>query len=125
MNSVCLLGRLTRDPEVRSGNGTVARYGLAVNRPTEGTDFINIVAFGKGAEFAVKYLHKGMQVAITGRIQTGSYETRDGQKRTSFDVVAEKQDFAEKKNSEDAKTTFTPTEEPMPEQFEEQDELPF
>lgn len=124
MNSVCLLGRLTRDPETRKGNTTVARYALAVNRMTDGTDFINIVAFGKSAEFAEKYLRKGMQIGITGHIQTGSYETKDGQKRQSFDVVADRQYFAEKKA--EAKDEFVPTNEPMPDfPADEQEELPF
>lgn len=107
MNKVVLLGRLTRDPEVRYGQGegsAVARYTLAVDRKfkREGeatADFINCVTFGKSAEFAEKYLKKGMKVAISGRIQTGSYTNKDGQKVYTTDIVIEEQEFAESKNS--------------------------
>lgn len=106
MNKVILMGRLTRDPEVRyaqNENGTsVARYSLAVDRrfKREGeqdADFINCVAFGRAAEFAEKYFHKGIKVLITGRIQTGSYTNKDGQKVYTTDVVVEEQEFAESK----------------------------
>lgn len=108
MNKVILMGRLTRDPEVRysqGGNGTaVARYSLAVDRRFKrdgeaGTDFINCVVFGNGAEFAEKYLHKGTKIAITGRIQTGSYTDKDGKKVYTTDVIVEEQEFAESKAS--------------------------
>ena len=103
MNKVMLMGRLTKDPEVRTGESTtVAKYTLAVNRkfkkdgePT--ADFINCVSFGKTAEFAEKYFRKGMQVAISGRIQTGSYTNKDGNKVYTTDVVVEEQEFAESK----------------------------
>ena len=87
INKVILLGRLTRDPETRWTTGenptAISRYTLAVNRRfhKEGeatADFINCVVFGKGAEFAEKYLRQGTQIAISGRIQTGSYTNRDG-----------------------------------------------
>lgn len=106
MNKVILMGRLTRDPEVRyaqNENSTaVARYSLAVDRrfKREGeqdADFIGCVAFGKAAEFAEKWLHKGSKIAITGRIQTGSYTNKDGQKVYTTDVVIEEQEFAESK----------------------------
>ena len=105
MNKVILMGRLTKDPDMRGeGSGLVARYSLAVDRrykkdgETE-TDFINVVVFGKGAEFAEKYLKKGIKIVLTGRIQTGSYTNKDGQKVYTTDVVAEDQEFAESKGS--------------------------
>ena len=108
MNKVILMGRLTRDPEVRYSAGdnsiAVARYTLAVDRRVrrdegQGADFIGCVAFGKSAEFAEKYLRKGTKVVVTGRIQTGSYTNRDGQKVYTTDVVIEDQEFAESKAS--------------------------
>jgi single-strand DNA-binding protein len=78
MNKVILMGRLTRDPEMKTANDKqVARYSLAVDRrfsnSEEKTDFLNIVTFGKSAEFAEKYFKKGTKVLVTGRIQTGNY----------------------------------------------------
>lgn len=108
MNKVILMGRLTRDPDVRYSQGenatAVARYTLAVDRRfrRDGdatADFIGCVAFGRNAEFAEKYLRQGTKIAITGRIQTGSYTNRDGQKVYTTDVVVEEQEFAESKNS--------------------------
>ena len=108
MNKVILMGRLTRDPEVRYSQGdtstAVARYTLAVDRRfrREGSDqtadFIGCVAFGRQAEFAEKYLHQGTKIAITGRIQTGSYQ-KDGQRIYTTDVVVEEQEFAESKSA--------------------------
>lgn len=105
MNKTFLMGRLCKDPETRDGETKVARYSLAVDRKyskgeEKQTDFINIVCFGKSAEFAEKYLKKGMKVVITGRIQTGSYTNKDGVKVYTFDIVAEDQEFAESKNSD-------------------------
>jgi len=110
MNKVILMGRLTRDPDVRYSAGdnstAVARYTLAVDRRFsrredngngQNADFIGCVAFGKSAEFAEKYLHQGTKIVITGRIQTGSYVNRDGQKVYTTDVVVEDQEFAESK----------------------------
>ena len=106
MNKVILMGRLTRDPEVRYSQGdnanAVARYTLAVDRrfrrDGEATaDFINCVAFGRSAEFAERYLRQGTKIVATGRIQTGSYTNRDGQKVYTTDVVVEDQEFAESK----------------------------
>ena len=106
MNKVILKGRLTRDPDIRYSAGensmAVARYTLAVDRrfrrDGEATaDFIGCVAFGRNAEFAEKYLRQGTKIAITGRIQTGSYTNRDGQKVYTTDVVVEEQEFAESK----------------------------
>lgn len=109
MNKVILMGRLTRDPEVRYSQGdnsmAIARYSLAVDRrykrdgDEQTADFINCVAFGKSGEFAEKYLHKGTKIAVVGRIQTGSFTNKDGQKVYTTDVVVEEQEFAESKNS--------------------------
>lgn len=108
MNKVILMGRLTRDPEVRYSQGenstAVARYSLAVDRrfnrnnDEQTADFINCVAFGRNAEFAEKYLRKGTKILAEGRIQTGSYTNKDGQKVYTTDVVVENQEFAESKN---------------------------
>lgn len=110
MNKVILMGRLTREPDVRYSNGenstAVARYTLAVDRrrPRNGNDeqtadFIQCVTFGKSAEFAEKYLHQGTKLVVTGRIQTGSYTNKDGQKVYTTDVVVEEQEFAESKSA--------------------------
>ena len=109
MNKVILMGRLTRDPEVRYSQGenatAVARYTLAVDRrfnrnnDEQTADFINCVAFGRSGEFAEKYLHKGTKIVVTGRIQTGSYTNKDGQRVYTTDVVAENVEFAESKNA--------------------------
>ena len=106
MNKVILMGRLTRDPEVRYGTGenstAVARYTIAVDRRfkrdgEQNADFIGCVAFGRNAEFAEKYLRQGTKLVLTGRIQTGSYTNRDGQKVYTTDIVVEEQEFAESK----------------------------
>jgi single-strand DNA-binding protein len=107
MNKVILMGRLTRDPEVRYSAGensmAIARFTLAVDRRfrREGNeqtaDFISCVSFGKQAEFAERYLHQGTKIAVTGRIQTGSYTNREGQKVYTTEVVVEEQEFAESK----------------------------
>ena len=106
MNKVILMGRLTRDPEVRYSQGdsatAVARYTLAVDRRFKrdgeaSADFINCVVFGKSAEFAERYFRQGLKVVVSGRIQTGSYTNRDGVKVYTTDVVVEDQEFAESK----------------------------
>ena len=108
MNKVILMGRLTRDPDVRYTAGdtpmAIARYTLAVDRrfkrENEATaDFISCVAFGKAAEFAEKYFRQGIRIVVSGRIQTGSYTNRDGNKVYTTDVVVEEQEFAESKNN--------------------------
>lgn len=108
MNKVILIGRLTKDPEVRYSQGNtataIARYTLAVDRRFKrenepSADFINCIVFGKAAEFTEKYLSKGTKVAVTGRIQTGSYTNKDGQTVYTTDVVVEDQEFAESKGS--------------------------
>ena len=110
MNKVVLMGRLTRDPEVRYSQGAtplaIARYTLAVDRrfKREGeasADFINCVVFGKSAEFTERYFRQGMRIVVSGRIQTGSYTNRDGQKVYTTEVVVEEQEFAESKGNAD------------------------
>ena len=102
MNKVILIGRLTKDPEVRYTQGqetmAVARYTLAVDRNRkqdngQNADFINCISFKKNAELAEKFLHKGTKIAVTGRIQTGSYTNKDGQKVYTTDVVVDEQEF--------------------------------
>lgn len=123
MNKVILMGRLTRDPEVRYSQGenqtAIAHYSLAVNRrfKREGdpeADFINCVAFGKQAEFAEKYLKKGTKMAITGRIQTGSYTNKDGVKVYTTDIIVEEQEFAESKASSDSYAASHPQQNAAP-----------
>ena len=109
MNKIILLGRLTRDPEVRYTQGNepmaVARYSLAVDRQgkkdenKQNADFISCVAFGKRGEFAEKYLHKGTKIAVCGRLQTGSYTAQDGTKRYTTDVVVDEHSFCESKGT--------------------------
>ena len=111
MNKVILMGRLTRDPNVRYSprnnsqeEMAIARYTLAVDRRgakdgQQSADFISCVAFGRDGEFAEKYLKQGTKVVVTGRIQTGSYTNRDGQKVYTTDVIVEEQEFAESKRS--------------------------
>ena len=123
MNKVILMGRLTREPDVRysqnaDGSMAVARYTLAVDRrrarnnnDEQSADFISCVAFGRAGEFAEKYLHQGTKIAITGRIQTGSYTNKDGQRVYTTDVVVEEQEFAESKAASSAAgtTAYTPS----------------
>lgn len=108
MNKVIIIGRFTRDPEVRytANNTCYASFSIAVDRrykqdgqPT--ADFPRVIAWGKTAEFIEKYFRKGMKIAIDGRIQTGSYKNNDGQTIYTTDVVAENVEFAESKNSSD------------------------
>lgn len=108
MNKVILMGRLTRDPEIsysqNANNTCIARYTLAVDRrfKQEGgqeADFLSCVVFGKGAEFAEKYLHKGIKIVVVGRLETGSYTNKDGVKVYTTTVVVEEQEFAESKSA--------------------------
>ena len=123
MNKVILVGRLTRDPEVRYSQGdsstAVGRYTLAVDRRfkrdgEQTADFIGCVAFGRQAEFAEKYLRQGVKIAVTGRIQTGSYTNRDGVKVYTTDVVVEEQEFVESKANSSANSGFQPGPSPSP-----------
>ena len=123
MNKAILMGRLTRDPEIRysqgaDGSNAIARYTVAVDRRrktngdgTEQTaDFIGCVAFGRSAEFAEKYLHQGTKVIVTGRIQTGNYTNKDGQKVYTTEVIVEEQEFAESKASASSnEATYAPS----------------
>lgn len=112
MNWVHLVGRLTKNPDVRYSTGdnpsAVARYTLAVDRrfAKEGersADFISCVAFGKNGEFAEKYLHKGQKIAVSGSIRTGSYTDKEGSKRYTTDVVVTEHTFCEKAGSSNDK----------------------
>lgn len=123
MNKVILMGRLTRDPEVRYSQGenasAVARYTLAVDRRFKrdgeaSADFINCVAFGRAAEFAERYLRQGTKIAVTGRIQTGSYTNKDGVKVYTTDVIVEEQEFAESKNTSSSSDSFQAIPAPSP-----------
>lgn len=110
MNKVIIMGRLVRDPEERSTmNGmTITRYTLAVDRRgkkkdgEQTADFIPCVAFDKSGEFAAKYFHKGTKVLVSGRIQTGSYTNKDGNKVYTTEVIIEEQEFAESKGAQNA-----------------------
>lgn len=106
MNKIILVGRLTKDPELSATqNSSYVRFNLAVDRrfKRDGdevtADFPSCIAWGKTAEFIDKYFHKGMKLGLVGRIQTGSYTNRDGQKVYTTDVVAEKVEFVESKNA--------------------------
>ena len=142
MNKVILMGRLTRDPDIRNGADgkiNVARYNLAVDRRftdkdgNRSADFISCVAFGNSAEFVNKYLKKGTKIVVEGRIQTGSYDDRDGKKVYTTDVIVESHEFAEsaKKNNDNAATTAAPQNTAKPDDSfmnvpdGDMDELPF
>ena len=121
MNKVILMGRLTRDPEVRySTSGVnqlaIARYTLAVDRrfrrdgDQQTADFIRCVAFGRGGEFAEKYFHQGTKIVVEGRIQTGSYQNKEGQTVYTTEVVVENQEFAESKAAAEQNHNYQPQE---------------
>ena len=124
MNKVILMGRLTRDPEVRYAQGdnamAIARFSLAVDRRRtnnsdgQTADFINIVAFGRLGEFVEKYLNKGTKVALFGRIQTGSYTNKDGVRVYTTDVIAEDIEFAESKSAASSNGSTSGDNQPMP-----------
>lgn len=133
MNIVVLMGRLTKDPETRYTQGAepmaVTRYTLAVDRRfkqgDQTADFISCVCFRKAAEFAEKYFRQGMRVTVSGRIQTGSYTNKDGQKVYTTEVVVDNQEFADAKREEKKQDPEIPENDfvGVPEGFEE--ELPF
>ena len=124
MNKVILMGRLTRDAEVRYSQGdastAVARFSLAVDRrfkrdgDEQTADFINCVAFGRTGEFFERFGRKGTKFLVEGRIQTGSYTNRDGQKVYTTDVVVENVEFAESKASNDSNGGYVPADRPSP-----------
>ena len=124
MNKVILMGRLTRDPDVRysqtaNGSMAVARYTLAVDRRFKkdgeaNADFISCVAFGKVGEFAEKYLHQGTKIVVEGRIQTGSYTNKDGNKVYTTDIYVENCEFAESKSAAEQNGVNTAPARPKP-----------
>ena len=124
MNKVILMGRLTRDAEVRYSQGdastAVARFSLAVDRrfkrdgDDQSADFINCVAFGRTGEFMERFGRKGTKFLVEGRIQTGSYTNKDGQRVFTTDVVVEQIEFAESKSSNDGNNGYVPTNRPTP-----------
>lgn len=129
MNKVILMGRLTRDPEVRYSQGeramAIARYTLAVDRRGrrgsqddggQTADFITCVAFDKAGEFAERYFHQGTKIAVSGRIQTGSYTNKEGQKVYTTEVIVDDQEFAESKNAagDGGSGSYRPAERPAP-----------
>lgn len=126
MNKVTLIGRMTKDAQLGYTSNTqkaVARFTLAVDRISEGADFISCVAFGKQAENIEKFVKKGNRLAVVGRIQTGSYE-KDGQKVYTTDVIVENAEFIEPKK-ENAETAKEEPKQPEP-QFEALDfDIPF
>lgn len=121
MNKVILMGRLTRDPETRWTTGensmAIARYSLAVDRrgKDKEADFIPCVAFGKAGEFADKYFHQGQRVLVSGRIQTGSYTNKEGQKVYTTDVIIEDQEFADSKQN----ASESPQSAPKPQAYQQ------
>ncbi len=122
MNRWIGIGRLTDEPKVnRNGNTPNARYTLAIDRSSEGADFISCIAFGKGADFAESYLHKGMKIAVEGRIQTGSYTNKDNVKVYTTDVVVDRHEFCESKGDKTTKMGEIPVS--VPDEIDEQ--LPF
>lgn len=131
MNNVVLMGRLTRDPEVRYSQGqngeqmAVARFTLAVDRrgKDSGADFINCVSFGKTAEFSEKYLRQGIKICVNGEIRTGSYTNKDGVKIYTTDVNLNNIEFAESKNAENATENTQETYTSIPDSIE--NDLPF
>ena len=122
MNRVILMGRLTKDPELKYSTGerqmAIARYTLAVDRRAKGnekeTDFINCIAFGKNAEFTEKYFKKGQRVLIEGRIQTGSYINKDGKTVYTTDVIVDSGEFADSKGASDYTSTSSYTQSQRP-----------
>ena len=137
MNKVVLTGRFTKDPEIKySGETSIAKFTLAVNRKgkDKGADFISCVAFGKTSEFIEKWFSKGMKADVSGRIQTGSYDHKDGYKVYTTDVVVEDIEFGESKNATQESKPIetpanTPAEAPADDGFmnvpDDIDELPF
>lgn len=121
MNTCILIGRLCKDPDIRYGQEdnslAIARYSLAVDRPkrrndnpnAQTADFISCIVFGKGAEFAEKYLHKGMKICVRGHIQTGSYTNKQNQKVYTTDVVVDDQEFCESKAANDTAQNYAPS----------------
>ena len=125
MNRAILMGRLTRDPEVRYSSGersmAIARYTLAVDRgfkrgdsSEQNADFIPCVAFDKAGEFAERYFRQGMRVLVSGRIQTGSYTNKEGQKVYTTEVIIDTQEFADRKGASDGSSSYQASTRPSP-----------
>ena len=125
MNRAILMGRLTRDPEVRYSSGersmVIARYTLAVDRgfkrgdsSEQNADFIPCVAFDKAGEFAERYFRQGMRVLVSGRIQTGSYTNKEGQKVYTTEVIIDTQEFADSKGASDGSSSYQASTRPSP-----------
>jgi len=133
MNTVCLIGRITRDLELKYSQSNIAicKFSIAVNRKTKGkeADFINCIAFGNTAEFINSYFGKGRAIAITGRIQTGSYTNKEGNKIYTTDVICDSVDFADSKR-ESGQTQQAPQAQEIPNDSiynlgEDDEDLPF
>ena len=125
MNRAILMGRLTRDPEVRYSSGersmAIARYTLAVDRgfkrgdsSEQNADFIPCVAFDKAGEFAERYFRQGMRVLVSGRIQTGSYTNKEGQKVYTTEVIIDTKEFADSKGASDGSSSYQASTRPSP-----------
>lgn len=125
MNRVTLMGRLTRDPEVRYTSGersmAIARYTLVVDRgfkrgdsSEQNADFIPCIAFDKAGEFAEKYFRQGMRVLVSGRIQTGNYTNKEGQKVYTTEVIIDSQEFADSKGASDGSSSYQASTRPSP-----------
>ena len=118
MNKVILMGRLTKDPEIRymatADNMPVATFSLAVTRTKEVTDFFWVKAFDKRAEFAEKYLKKGVKILLSGKIQQESYKTKEGKQVDTYSVIAYEMEFAESKKEEVEKSEWNPADEELP-----------
>lgn len=134
MNKVFLIGNLTRDPELSETNSGIAvcRFSVAVNRRRTGdgeqqTDFFNVTAWRGLAETVARYCKKGNKVAVSGAIQIRQYEDRDGQKRTSVDVIADEVEFLTPKSGdgENSAPASAPKKRPALEPFDDDDDIPF
>lgn len=131
MNRLTIIGRLTRDPEIRmtqDGQTTIARFGIAVDRrgKDQKADFFNVTAFNKTAQFAEKYLKKGTKIAIAGHLQMDEYTNKDGQKVTNVIIIADEVEFCESKKSvTDSNQPVTDGNGFMPIDKLDQEELPF
>lgn len=133
MNRVDIIGRLTRDAELKSSTSGVSYYrnGLAVDRKGKdaGTDFFNVLAFGKTAEFLEKYFRKGSKVGISGHLQSGKYKNKDGVEVTTVEIVVDEADFCDTKAESSAPANPAPKAQEQPKKgfldAKDIDDLPF